>query len=50
MDLDKTFPENWGSKAPSVGLFRDYGLNYIFFRNKTFFVFQDRKLKLSAFV
>ena len=25
----KTFPENWDSKAPSAGLFRDYGLNYI---------------------
>ena len=50
----KTFPENWDSKAPSVGtllayLFRDYSLIYIFFRNKTFF-FQDRKLKLSGSV
>ena len=34
----------------SLGLFRDSGLNYNFFRNKTFFVFQDRKLKLSASV
>ena len=34
----------------SLGLCRDYGLNYIFFRNKTFFVFQDRKLKFSASV
>ena len=32
-----------------LDLLRDYGLNYIFFRNKTF-VFQDRKLKLSASV
>ena len=36
----KTFPENWDSKAPSVetllAYFRDDGLNYIFFRNKTF--------------
>ena len=46
----KTFPENWDSKAPSagsLGLFRDYSLNYIFFRNKTFLL-EDRKLKLSA--
>ena len=44
----KTFPENW-DKAPSVGtlLALDYGLNYIFFRNKTFLFF---KLKLSASV
>ena len=34
----------------SIGLFRDYGLNSIIFRNKTFFVFQDRMLKLSASV
>ena len=33
----------------SLDLFRDYGLNYIFFRNKTF-CFQYRKLKLSASV
>ena len=33
-----------------LGIFRDYGLKYIFFRNKTFFVFQDRKLKLSVSV
>ena len=30
----------------SLGLYRDYGLNNIFFRDKNF-VFQDRKLKLS---
>ena len=34
----------------SLGLFRDYCLDHIFFRNKTFFVFQDRKLKFSASV
>ena len=34
----------------SLGLFRDYGLNYILFRNNFFFVFQDRKLKLSEFI
>ena len=34
----------------SLGLFRDYSLNHIFFRNKTFFVFQDKKLKFSASV
>ena len=33
-----------------LDIFRDYGLKNIFFRNKTFFVFQDRKLKLSASV
>ena len=32
-----------------LGIFRDYGLNNIFFRNKTFF-FQDRKLKISELV
>ena len=32
-----------------LGIFRDYGLKNIFFRNKVF-VFQDRKLKLSASV
>ena len=32
----------------SLGLFWDYGLNYTFSRNKTFFSFQDRKLKFSA--
>ena len=32
-----------------LGIFRDYGIKYIFFRNKTFF-FQDRKLKVSASV
>ena len=37
----KTFTENWDSKAPSVGtLFRDYGLNHSFFRNKTFLFFR----------
>ena len=35
----------------SLGLFRDYDLNYIFWGNKTFFfIFQDRKLKFSASV
>ena len=33
----------------SPGIFRDYSLQN-FFRNETFFVFQDRKLKLSASV
>ena len=33
-----------------LGVFRDNGLDNIFFRNKTFFVFQDRKLKLLASV
>ena len=32
----------------SPGLFRDYGLNYIFFRNKTLFVRQNKKLKFLA--
>ena len=31
----------------SLGLFRDYGLNYIFLKNKIF-VFQDRKMKYTA--
>ena len=31
-----------------LGLFRDYGLNHIFFRNKTFLFFQHRKLKFST--
>ena len=30
-----------------LGIFRDYGLKNIFFRKKNFFVFKDRKLKLS---
>ena len=34
----------------SLGMFKDYGLKRCFFRNKTFFVFQDRKLKLLAFL
>ena len=34
----------------SLGLFRDYGLNYIFFRNKTFLLFKIESLKLSASV
>ena len=34
--------------AISLCLFTDYGLYYIFFRNKTFFVFQDRKLKIFS--
>ena len=29
----------------SLGLFRDYDLNYTFLGNETFFVFQDRKPK-----
>ena len=29
-----------GQQTPSVGLFRDYGLNHIFFRNKTFLFFK----------
>ena len=33
----------------SLGQCRYYGLNHIYFRNKTFF-FQDRKLKLSTSV
>ena len=39
----KTFRENWDSNVPSIGiwnslgLFRDYGLNYILFWNKTGF-------------
>ena len=33
-----------------LGLFRNYGLDHIFCRNKTFFVFQDLKLKLLASV
>ena len=40
---DKTFPENWNSKAPSVGTllaYLDYGLNHISFRNKTFLLFK----------
>ena len=31
-----------------LGIVRDYDLKNIFYRNETFFVFQDRKLKLSA--
>ena len=34
----------------SLGLFRNYGLDHIFLGIKLFFVFQDRKLKLSASV
>ena len=39
----KTFTENWDSKRHLLelfGLFRDYGLNYISFRNKTFLFFK----------
>jgi hypothetical protein len=39
----KTFTENWDSKRicwNSLGLFRDYSLNHIFFRNKTFLFFK----------
>ena len=32
----------------SIGLFKDYGLNHICSWNKTFFVSQYKKLKLSA--
>jgi len=32
------------------GVFRGYGLKNISFRNKTFYVFHDRKMKLSASV
>ena len=32
-----------------LGIFRDYSLNF-FFKNESFCVFQDRKLKLSASV
>ena len=45
-----------GQQTPSVGswnslgLYRDYGLNYIFFRNKTFLFFKIEKLKISASV
>jgi hypothetical protein len=44
----KTVTENWVMKAPSVGTILAYLETIIFFRNKTFFVFQDRKLKCSA--
>ena len=47
--------QNWVIKAPSVGwkknypgLFREYGLAHIVFRNNTFFC-EDRQLKFSAF-
>ena len=36
----KTFPDNWDSKAPSVGtllVYLETSLNHILFRNKTFF-------------
>ena len=33
-----------------LGMFREYDQKNIFFRNKSFFVFQDRKLKLSESV
>ena len=45
----KTVAENWDAKR-HLGLFRDYGLDYIFLGNKNFFVFQNRKLKISASV
>ena len=42
--LLKTFTENWDSKAPSVGTLlphlETYGLDHIFFRNKTFLFFK----------
>ena len=47
----KTFTENWASKQSFfVGFNIDKGLKNIFWGNKSFFVFQDRKLKLSASV
>ena len=33
----------------SLGLFRDYGLNYIFFRNKTFLFFKIESWNLKTF-
>ena len=40
--LSKTFTETWDSKFcwNSFGLFRDCGLNLIFYRNKTFLFFK----------
>ena len=52
-ELEQNLPGKLGQQSAiywnSLGLCRDYSLNYIFFRNKTF-VFQDRKLKISASV
>ena len=46
----KTVAENWDHKVPSVGTILAYlgttAWIIFFFKNKTFFVFQDRKLKL----
>ena len=49
----KTFTENWDSKAPSVGTLLallETTAYIIFWGECNFFVFQDRKLKLSASV
>ena len=50
LGLLKTFTQNWESKGKSLGLCRDYSLNHIFLSDRTFFVFQGSKLKLSASV
>ena len=44
--FNQNLPGKLGQQSTTYlfGLFRDYGLNFISFRNKTFFVFQDRKL------
>ena len=52
-DIKQNLHWKLGQQTPSAGtllayLFRDNSLNYIIFRNKTFFVFQDRNLKFLA--